>query len=300
MNAAFSKLSKHWSFRVLGLLSLLLAAGLAFGWVPFIQPRQPRLLAAPGPEAEIATFIRDQHPELGLQVVVGSADYVAALSSGEIDVASTDNQVGLAARLSTNAGTGTELVPLASTITTPIALYARRGTSAQLRDGAHVVLPNERQSQSRALLLLFTSGFVTFNRDPGTDLRLDDVTGNPKHLTFSVAPAVTRVALAQTSGDARLITLEYAEAAPLGLQPARDAVLGLVSAVKTVVVDTTTDIAEKGLNIPDDVKTVQDLLEIPNLKPEWQNRRKAMLDRQIDLAAWMTDQVSEALKITNS
>lgn len=223
MDAALSKLSRHWSLRVLGLLSLLLAAGLAFGWVPFVQPRQPRLLAAPGPEAEIATFIRDQHPELGLQVVVGSTDYVAALSTGEVDVASTDNQVGLAARLS--ASTGTDLVPVASTITTPIALYSRRGAAAQLRDGAHVVLPNERQSQSRALLLLFSSGFVTFNRDPGTDLRLEDVTGNPKHLTFSVAPAVARVALAQTSGDTRLITLEYAEAAPLGLQPARDAVL---------------------------------------------------------------------------
>lgn len=234
MNVAFSKFHKHWSFRWVGLLSILTALGLAFGWAPFAEPRQPRVLAAPGPEAEIATFIRDQHPELGLHIAQAGvekpgsiakprgSDYFAALTTGEADVISAGNQVTLAARLDETA---TELVAVASTVTTPIAIYSRRGAASRLGEGAHLVLPSEPQSQSRVLLLLFSSGFVTFDRDPGTDLRLENVTGNPKHLTFSVAPAVARLALAQTSGDARLVTLEYPEAAALGLQPARDAQL---------------------------------------------------------------------------
>lgn len=234
MNVAISKFRKLWGFRWVGLLSILVAVGWAFGWAPFVEPRQPRLLAAPGPETEIATFIRDQHPELGLHIVQvgpatpgtvakpGGGDYLTALARGEADVVSAGNQVSLAERL---AETTTDLVAVASTVTTPIALYSRRSAATPLRDGAHVVLPSEPQSQSRVLLLLFSSGFVTFDRDPGVDLRLANVTANPKHLTFSVAPAVARLALAQTSGDARLITLEYAEAAALGLQPARDAVL---------------------------------------------------------------------------
>lgn len=44
------------------------------------------------------------------------------------------------------------------------------------------------------------------------------------------------------------------------------------------------------------LKTVENLLKHSDLKTEWQNRRKVMLDQRIDLAGWMTELVGNDLK----
>lgn len=208
--------------RLVFAVGLVLAAGIAFGWTPFQSQSRIRVLAAPGPESEILTFVRDRHPELGLDVTVASADYVSALTNGDVDVASVDTHVGLRERV---RNTGAALVSAGETVTKPLGFYAARGTMpAEFVAGTTVILPAERLAQSRALLLLYSSGYVTFTRDADTNLTVDEVRGNPKELSFVALASADRLAALQTLKSV-LVALEYDEAATLALQPARDAKL---------------------------------------------------------------------------
>lgn len=220
MKQVISKLTSILGYsRVAGVVGLLLAIGVAFGWAPFHDEPVLRALAAPGPEAEILTFIGERHPEFGLRVVVSTQDYVAALTNGDVDVASADTNVGFRERSDT---TGVALARLGETITKPFGFYSSVSSAAHFVPGTTVVLPTERSAQSRALLLLYSSGYVTLTRDADTDLALDEVRGNPKELVFVALPEVERVAKLRAPG-AVLVALDYDEAAKAGLQPARDA-----------------------------------------------------------------------------
>jgi D-methionine transport system substrate-binding protein len=223
MKHGISKLTSipGYSRLVLG-VGLLLAASIAFGWTPFQNRSHIRILAAPGPESEILRFVRDRHPELGLDVTVSAEDYVSALTGGDVDVASADTHVGFREQV---RNTSAALVSAGETVTKSLGFYASPGAAlAQFTAGTTVVLPVEKRAQARALLLLYSSGYVTFTRDADTNLTLNEVSGNPKELTFVAAPQPERLATLRAPGSV-LVALEYDEAATLGLQPARDAKL---------------------------------------------------------------------------
>lgn len=205
--------------RATSIVGLLLVVGLPVASAPMNFLLRTRVLAAPGPEADTLTFIRDRHPELNLEVTVAHGDYVSALTSGDVDVASMDTHVGLRERLN---ATGAHLVAAGETLTKPLGFYAPAGGLAQLATGTGVIVPAERQAQARALLLLYSAGHVTFTRDTNTDLSLAEITGNPKKLELSALSRRERLAKMQTAAPV-LIALDYDEASKVGLQPARDA-----------------------------------------------------------------------------
>jgi D-methionine transport system substrate-binding protein len=135
---------------------------------------------------------------------------------------SVHTRVGLRERV---RNTGAALVSAGETVTKPLGFYAARGTTpAEFVAGTTVLLPAEKLAQARALLLLYSSGYVTFTRDADTNLTLREVRGNPKELTFTALSGLERSKAVQAPNTA-LVALEYDEAAALGLQPARDAKL---------------------------------------------------------------------------
>jgi D-methionine transport system substrate-binding protein len=207
----------------LGLIALALLSLFLVGWSLLPRaPKHPGLAVGVlgGPEAEVLEFVRSKHPELELNVVRYDrpSQLRAALKAGDLAAASFETGVTLH---ETNSDSDLDSAGL--TLTLPLSFYSKRVKSlSEVGPGSVVAISSEPEAQSRALLLLFSSGLIGFPEELAARVRLADVTGNPHHFELRALPPN---ALGAALTDASLVALEYQAAAQLALAPARHALL---------------------------------------------------------------------------
>lgn len=84
-----------------------------------------------------------------------------------------------------NKENGSDLVSIGAIHYEPFGIYAGKTTDlAKLPDGAVVAVPNNVTNEARALLLLAQEGIITLNEDAGINATVEDITSNPKNISF--------------------------------------------------------------------------------------------------------------------
>lgn len=84
-----------------------------------------------------------------------------------------------------NEENGTNLVSIGAIHYEPFGVYAGKTKNlADLPDGATVAVPNNVTNEARALLLLAQEGIITLKDDAGIEATVEDITDNPKNITF--------------------------------------------------------------------------------------------------------------------
>jgi len=120
--------------------------------------------------------------DLAIELVQFSSAYDPneALNDGEIDV----NAFQHIAYLDTfNEKTGSDIVPIGTTIIAPLGIYSNEYQSVEeIRDGAQIAIPNDQANWGRALLLLEDAGLITVVDDFAGIGGEDKVQGNPKNI----------------------------------------------------------------------------------------------------------------------
>lgn len=115
-----------------------------------------------------------------------------------------------------NAEQGTHLVNVAGVHIEPMRIYAGKTTSLDaLADGAQVAVPNDATNEARALLLLEANGLITLDPAAGIAATPQDITDNPKNLTFVEVEAAS-VPTVLPDVDIAVINTNYALGANLG------------------------------------------------------------------------------------
>ena len=121
-----------------------------------------------------------------------------------------------------NQESGYSNTTIAYTTLNPLGIYSDKIKDiAELADGATVALPNNVSNESRALLLLQTAGVITLDQSKGLLPTTNDITDNPKQLTFKLLDA-NQTARAITDVDISLINNGMAVDA--GFVPTEDAI----------------------------------------------------------------------------
>lgn len=178
---------------------------------------------SPGEHAEIMEEVAKVAKPLGLDIdIVEFSDYVVpnqALADGDIQANSfqhkpyLDNQV---------KDRGFDLVPVATTITTPMGIYSDKiKDMADLAERAQVAIPNDPTNGGRALLLLQDLGILKLAEGTGLTPSPLDVTENPKKLKFLELDAAQ---LPRTLADADIAIINTNYAIASGLNPKTDAI----------------------------------------------------------------------------
>lgn len=84
-----------------------------------------------------------------------------------------------------NEENGTDLVSIGAIHYEPFGIYAGKTSDlSQLPDGATVAVPNNVTNEARALLLLEQEGILTLDENAGVNATIEDITENPKNITF--------------------------------------------------------------------------------------------------------------------
>ncbi|NPD16094.1 MetQ/NlpA family ABC transporter substrate-binding protein [Xinfangfangia sp. D13-10-4-6] len=140
----------------------------------------------PGVVADSVITAAEEAKAQGLAVeVIEFADWATpnlALSSGDLDLNFFQHQAFLENAVKE---TGFDLVPVAPGFLPNIGLYSLKYDSLEaLPDGAKVAVANDPVNQGRALVLLANAGLIGLKDGVGYLGTLDDVTDNPKNLTF--------------------------------------------------------------------------------------------------------------------
>ncbi|WP_417473722.1 MetQ/NlpA family ABC transporter substrate-binding protein [Leisingera sp.] len=178
---------------------------------------------SPGEHAEIMEEVAKIAEPMGLNIdVVEFSDYVVpnqALADGDIQANSfqhkpyLDNQV---------KDRGFALVPVATTITTPMGVYSDKITSLdKFPEGGSMGIPNDPTNGGRALLVLQQLGLIKLAEGTGLVPTVLDVTENPKDIRFRELDAA-QLPRSLADLDAALINTNYAIAS--GLNPKEDAI----------------------------------------------------------------------------
>ncbi|MFD5630068.1 MetQ/NlpA family ABC transporter substrate-binding protein, partial [Streptomyces sp. NPDC127072] len=177
------------------------------------------------PAGEVLSYIdRDLAAKAGLDLEIREfTDYVlpnTALQEGSLDANLYQNQPFLD---DFNKSKGTDLVSVVKPYLPPMGVYSKKiGDVTELADGATVAVPNDVTNEGRALKLLASEGVITLKDGAGTAASPEDITANPKHLTFKeLEPAQLPRSLDDVA--AAVINNNYAQDA--GLSPATDAIL---------------------------------------------------------------------------
>ena len=203
--------------KLLTLASVLaLSAGMAMA-------DQIRVGVSPGEHAEIMEEVAKVAKPMGLDIkVIEFSDYVVpnqALADGDIEANSFQHKPYLDNQIKDR---GFSLVPVATTITTPMGLYSGKVKSpAELKDGDTVGIPNDPTNGGRALLVLQDLGLITLAEGTGLTTTILDITGNPKALKFQELDAA-QLPRSLADLDAAMINTNYAIAS--GLNPKTDAI----------------------------------------------------------------------------
>lgn len=129
-------------------------------------------------------YLTEKAKEEGLDIELvqfsSAYDPNDALDDGEIDV----NAFQHIAYLDTfNEKTGSDLVPIGTTIIAPLGIYSNEYKSLEeIQDGAQIAIPNDPANWGRALLLLQEAGLLTVVDDFDGIGGEDKVKDNPKNL----------------------------------------------------------------------------------------------------------------------
>ena len=139
----------------------------------------------PGYSEEIMEFVKDEAKKQGLDVELKVfSDYVTpdqALAQKEIDLNSFQHGPFLDAF---NKKNGTKLVPIGKTYLAPLKLYSTKIKDIkELKDGDKIAIPNDPSNGGRAILMLSKLGLIKVKDGvKASDLTVNDITDNPKHL----------------------------------------------------------------------------------------------------------------------
>ena len=109
-----------------------------------------------------------------------------------------------------NEENGSDLVSIGAIHYEPFGIYAGKTTDlTALPDGALVAVPNNVTNEARALLLLAQEGIISLKEDAGIEATVEDITENPKNITFKeLAPEQLVAALPDV--DIAVINGNYA------------------------------------------------------------------------------------------
>ena len=109
-----------------------------------------------------------------------------------------------------NKENGSDLVSIGTIHYEPFGIYAGKTTDlAALPEGALVAVPNNVTNEARALLLLAQEGIISLKEDAGINATVEDITENPKNITFKeLAPEQLVAALPDV--DIAVINGNYA------------------------------------------------------------------------------------------
>ena len=130
-------------------------------------------------------FVKDEAKKQGLDVELKVfSDYVTpdqALAQKEIDLNSFQHGPFLDAF---NKKNGTKLVSIGKTYLAPLKLYSTKIKDIkELKDGDKIAIPNDPSNGGRAILMLSKLGLIKVKDGvKASDLTVNDITDNPKHL----------------------------------------------------------------------------------------------------------------------
>lgn len=139
----------------------------------------------PGYSEEIMEFVKDEAKKQGLDVELKVfSDYVTpdqALAQKEIDLNSFQHGPFLDAF---NKKNGTKLVSIGKSYLAPLKLYSTKIKDIkELKDGDKIAIPNDPSNGGRAILMLSKLGLIKVKDGvKASDLTVNDITDNPKHL----------------------------------------------------------------------------------------------------------------------
>lgn len=189
--------------------AVLIGTAAMCGPAVFADAAQPvvKVGVTRGTHAEIMNEVRRVATARGLDIDVvtfdSGAQIDAALAAHRIDAASFDDGPGFEASRKKH---GYPLYEVATTVTLPMALYSRQLTNlAQIRRGASIVIPDDREGMARALVLLQNYTLLTFDDRAGLHATLRDVTGNRLNLTLRALP---RDRLVATLNAATIVVMD--------------------------------------------------------------------------------------------
>lgn len=181
--------------------------------------------ASPTPHAEILNYIKENlAKKAGLDLEVKEfQDYIVpntATEDGSVDANYFQNQPYLD---DFNKKRGTHIVPVVTVHLEPLGLYSHKVKKADaLKSGATIAVPNDAVNEARALKLLAANGLITLKDGVGSEATPQDITKNPKNLTFKEVEAAQTVR-SLDDVDAAVVNGNYAISADL--KPATDALV---------------------------------------------------------------------------
>lgn len=181
--------------------ALVTAAGLAFSQAAVAET--VKVGVVPGVYADSIEALIPEAKAKGLDIeVVEFSDWTTpniALQSGDIDVNYFQHQPFLDNAISER---GYDFKSAGIGVLANIGLYSLKHKSFdEVPDGGTVAIANDPVNQGRGLLLLQKAGLIKLKDGVGFKGTLDDITDNPKHLTFS---EVEGPQLARVTGDVDL------------------------------------------------------------------------------------------------
>jgi len=84
------------------------------------------------------------------------------------------------------------LTPVFSTVITQWGIFSKTLKSVKdVPEGGHIAIPDDASNGARALFILQSAGLITIKSGVGDFPSVDDVSSNPKHLTFVPIAATT-------------------------------------------------------------------------------------------------------------
>lgn len=178
--------------------------------------------ASPTPHAEILNnAVKPILEEQGYTLEVKEfTDYVqpnTVTEAGEVDANYFQHRPYLE---NFNAEQGTHLVEVAGVHFEPMGIFSSNIASLdELADGATVAVPNDATNQARALLLLEQEGLIEVDDEAGINATINDITSNPKNLSFEELEAANLPNVLQDV-DIAVINGNYALAADFTMDDA--------------------------------------------------------------------------------
>lgn len=179
---------------------------------------------SPVPHEEIINALKDKFEEANLDVkVVVFDDYVQPniqTNSGDLDANFFQHKPYLD---TFNKEQGTDLVSIGAVHLEPLGAYSDKIKElSELKEGGHIIIPNDATNGARALLLLQDQGLIKLK--DGVDILATekDIVENPKNLEI-VAMEAANIPNVYKDADLAIINSNYALGA--GLDPAKDALV---------------------------------------------------------------------------
>lgn len=127
-------------------------------------------------------YIKEKAEDIGIEIELvnfsSTYDPNQALVEEDIDINAFQH---IAYLTSFNENTGSDIVPIGTTIMAPLGLYSKKYKSLEeIPDHAKIAVPNDSPNWGRALLLLQESGFLTVVDDFDGNGGVDKIKSNPK------------------------------------------------------------------------------------------------------------------------